>query len=445
MARQIVRNNSTMQNLSDASIHHWYRFVLAYPDHLVAEILDSFGAHPGQRVLDPFAGTGTTLVECKKRGIDSTGIDANPVTAFASRVKTTWDLDLTELRKRRNALISYLREADQRNGKHGTGQLSLDDLTLDNAYSAYDFPPMVEPLIDTAALQALIPAGAISELPLRKVLFAQQTLDALPDDAITDLIRLALASVAVSDLSNLGFGPEVYVKRQKRLDADLCGPLARKLERIEGDLTAVRRLPSAGQATVTTGDARQLTGLISDPVDFVITSPPYPNEKDYTRTTRLELVLLGFIKDRDDLRNVKEGMLRSHTRNIFKADDDSQFVADIPEIVSLAQTIERKRVERGATSGFERLYHRVVTEYFGGMYRVFAELEKVMPPGGKLALVVGDQMSYFQVPIRTAELLSLVACRKLAFREIETRLWRTRLATATRRDVEEHILILERC
>jgi len=196
--------------------------------------------------------------------------------------------------------------------------------------------------------------------------------------------------------------------------------------------------------TVHYGDARQLATLVSGPIDYVISSPPYPNEKDYTRITRLELILLGFISEKGDLRRVKKEMLRSHTRNIYVADNDSVHVADIPEIQEIAQEVERRRIERGATSGFERLYHRVVTEYFGGMYRVLEQLQQVMPPGAKLALVVGDQMSYFRVPIHTARLLSLVACRKLHYAEVETVMWRTRRATATKIDIGEHILILER-
>ena len=46
-------------------------------------------------------------------------------------------------------------------------------------------------------------------------------------------------------------------------------------------------------------------------MDAVITSPPYPNEKDYTRTTRLESVLLGFISDKKDIRLIKKDLVRS--------------------------------------------------------------------------------------------------------------------------------------
>lgn len=403
-------------------------------------MLHRFGVSQQHTVLDPFVGTGTTLIECKKAGIRSVGIDANPVTAFASKVKTTWDIDLAEFDRRRKGLLDSIREPLQAIGTKYPLQLSFDDVLP----TAQAFCESAVP--ETGAderIQELLPKNWLSEVPLRKTLVVKQAIDALPQDAITDLLRLALVSVVVSDVSNLGFGPEVYVSTKKK-DADVYGAFANKLRRIRRDLALVQQLPNPGMAKVYCADARRLTELIDGPIDFVITSPPYPNEKDYTRTTRLELVLLGFIAQKSDLRRVKGEMLRSHTRNIYVTDNDSTYVADVPEIQEVAQEIERRRMERGATSGFERLYHRVITEYFGGMYRVLEQLQQVMPPGGQVALVVGDQMSYFQVPIHTAALLSLVACRKLDYREAETLVWRTRRATVTKMDIEEHILILER-
>jgi hypothetical protein len=82
-------------------------------------------------------------------------------------------------------------------------------------------------------------------------------------------------------------------------------------------------------------------------------------------------------------------------------------------------------------------------EYFGGMHRLLEQVSHLMRPGGKIALVVGDQMSYFQVPIETARLLTLVA-RRLDFTQVETLTWRSRLATASKKEIDEHILILER-
>ena len=62
----------------DRSVHEWYRFVLSFPPHLVTDYLERFGIGPSHTVLDPFCGTGTTLVECKKRGIGSVGSSRTP-------------------------------------------------------------------------------------------------------------------------------------------------------------------------------------------------------------------------------------------------------------------------------------------------------------------------------------------------------------------------------
>src|SRR3954447_13536974 len=77
----------------DRPVHEWYRFVLSFPPHLVRQYVEQLGFDASQRVLDPFCGTGTVLVECKKLGIPSVGVEANPMAHFASRVKLDWRPD----------------------------------------------------------------------------------------------------------------------------------------------------------------------------------------------------------------------------------------------------------------------------------------------------------------------------------------------------------------
>jgi hypothetical protein len=177
-------------------------------------------------------------------------------------------------------------------------------------------------------------------------------------------------------------------------------------------------------------------------VSAVITSPPYPNEKDYTRTTRLEGVLLGLVGDKHELRAMKKTLVRSNTRSVYVADDDDQWIADIPEVARIADEIEQRRIELGKTSGFERQYHRVTRLYFGGMARHLADLREVLRPGAKLAYVVGDQASYLRVMIRTGRILATIA-EKLGYRVEGIDLFRTRLATATREQLREEVVVLQ--
>lgn len=76
----------------DLPVHRWYRFVLSYPPHLVRGYIDDFNLTSEDRVLDPFCGTGTTVVECKKQGVPSVGFERMPVVHFGARTKADWDV-----------------------------------------------------------------------------------------------------------------------------------------------------------------------------------------------------------------------------------------------------------------------------------------------------------------------------------------------------------------
>lgn len=93
------QSNGEMNRLldQDRPAHDWHRFVLSFPPHLVREYIERFGILRQHRVLDPFCGTGTTIVECKKRGIPGVGVEANPFAHFAAQVKCDWSPDPDEL------------------------------------------------------------------------------------------------------------------------------------------------------------------------------------------------------------------------------------------------------------------------------------------------------------------------------------------------------------
>ena len=121
------------------------------------------------------------------------------------------------------------------------------------------------------------------------------------DDTVYAHERLALAAALVSEIGNLHFGPEVGVGKVQE-DAPVVGPWLERVRRMVDDLGTLRA-QAGTEATVHLADSREAEELLEpSSIDAVITSPPYPNEKDYTRTTRLESVLLGFIRSKQELR-----------------------------------------------------------------------------------------------------------------------------------------------
>jgi hypothetical protein len=126
---------------------------------------------------------------------------------------------------------------------------------------------------------------------------------------------------------------------------------------------------------------------------------------------------------------------------VYKSDRDDQLVADHDEIQRIARAIEERRIALGKTSGFERLYARVTKLYFGGIKRHLADLRTVLRPGARLAYVVGDQASYLRVMIRTGQLLASIA-DSLGYEVTGIDLFRTRLATATKEQLREEVVLL---
>jgi len=417
----------------DRPIHDWYRFVLSYPPHLVREYLEKFGIRPGQRVLDPFCGTGTTLVQCKKLRIPCIGVEANPMAHFASQVKTDWSPDPEGLLDHASRLAESAHTELVRQGIHDA-PLPLFDTQVSSDRA------LVELKILDAKTQALLLTDSISPLPLHKVLVLLEQLGQHHDPRYASHERLALAKALVCSIGNLQFGPEVGVGPPKE-NAPVITSWLETVRMMAEDLKYI----GSGKETnaqVHLADARELTDqLDQNSIDAVITSPPYPNEKDYTRTTRLESVLLGFINSKEDLRHLKRHLVRSNTRGVYKDDDDDVWISDHPEIQRIAQRIENRRISLGKTSGFERLYHRVAKLYFGGMARHLAEMRQILKPGAQLAYVVGDQASYLRVMIRTGELLADIA-ESLGYEIVGSDLFRTRLATATRSQLREEVLLL---
>ena len=398
----------------DRPVHDWYRFVLSYPPHLVREYMKRFNLDKNATVLDPFCGTGTTLVEAKKTGIRSVGIEAVPMSAFAAETKLDWRVDPQDLEHDATDIGA---RANERLGE------------LDN-----QSPRCLSP-----SQTKLLLKNSISPLPLQRALILLDEIDK-GCARRAEHLRLALARHLPTGIGNLRFGPEIGLGVVKD-DAPVVEVWSAQVRRMADDLRRWSDYASV-PARVIHGDARMSDSLLApESIDAVITSPPYPNEKDYTRTVRLESVLLGFLDDRESLRAVKRDLVRSNTRSVYKHDDDDSRLEQFPVITALADQIEQRRRELGKTSGFERMYHRVTRLYFGGMVRHLESLRGVLKPGAQLAYVVGDQASYFRIMIRTGTLLTEIA-ERLGYKVEGVDLFRTRAATATRSQINEEVVLL---
>lgn len=397
----------------NGEIHDWYRMVLGYPDHLVASLFDRLDVGEQSQVLDPFCGSGTTLVECMKRGVASVGVDANPAAVHATQAKTTWSLDSDRLLRISNEVRRM----------------------AEDSYTRHTFT--TEPTYLYLKQSGMLKRGWICDKPLRKALSLKR---AISKHACTNkykqLLRLCLLSEVVHHASNVKFGPEIYCAKKKR-DVAVFSGFSQRVHSAAEDLALVDSLP-VPKTSVLEGDARRTSKVVGKrKFTHAVCSPPYPTEHDYTRNSRLELAFLERVSDVESLRTIKKGMIKSHTKCIYKGDVDGDSSSDFEVVTRL---VKRLRKEVGEAHGFVGLYPDVVAHYFGGMRIHLEDLKRVLTSDARCAYVVGDQSSYRGIKIPTAKILSVIL-DSLAFRDIEIVRWRGRWSSSRSHEVDENVLL----
>jgi DNA methylase len=417
----IQQDNLTPQQFLNGEVHDWYRIVHGFSDHLVARLLKQFHLSGSQRVLDPFCGAGTTLVECCKLKIDSVGIDANPSSCFAASVKTDWGL-------RPSKLLALLPQVAVQYKRLIENPSSLK---TDATYKYIFESGMLQRkwIGNQRLLKAIAIKRAINKVDAKRT--------------YKQALHLALMTEVVNTASNVRFGPELYCGEPRKY-IDLLVSFRERVREMSRDLGVMRDMGGAN-AKVLQGDARSCSLLLKRKgyrrFHAVICSPPYPAEHDYTRNSRLELAFLEAVDDRRSLQKIKRRMIRSHTKNIYEGDHDGDLVKDSRVLDKIANRIKQKIKTK--THGFARLYPKVLLEYFGGMKRHFEEVIKVLSPGAHCAYVVGDQSSYLRVHVPTAKILGELA-KKAGFQHVQITRWRSRWSTTTSRSIDENILVMQK-
>ncbi len=267
-----VRELFTFRGNLRETRHGWLRLTPAYSLHLVRDLIGARG-RPDLPVLDPFAGTGTTLLVCAEHGIDGDAVDLNPFLRWLAAAKVA-------------------RYAPRDRAAAATLLAEVTRATLDTAS-----PPPWLPAIHQLD-RWWLPARAHALGRARAALDAVSA----PTRA-RDLVKLAFCR-ALIETANVSFGHQSLSFRP---------PPAREsardaAETVRAALTsALRSLVTAAaaplpRATLRThlDDARTLATLGTRRFGAIVTSPPYANRMSYVRELRPYLYWLGYLHEPGD-------------------------------------------------------------------------------------------------------------------------------------------------
>ena len=308
---------------------------------------------PGSVVLDPMAGSGTVVRHAAELGHNAIGFDMDPLAVLMTRVWTTAvsDEDIASVASQVLAEVCNTKARD-------VVLPWIDGDTETRDFIRYWF-------------------GRKQCTDLRKIAHVLNQRGALRSRkntrAALDVLKVALSRIIITKDQGASLARDVSHSRPHKV-ADSSDFAV--LPAFEKSIEYIRRLllvaPPVGRVDVSQGDARSLTMLANSSVDAVLTSPPYLNAIDYMRGHRLALVWLGC--SLAELRRIRS---------------DSIGAERGPDIVGTA-LFEEICSAMGVTEALSSRHHAMVIRYAQDIYRLMSETARVVKPGGKVTLVVGN-------------------------------------------------------
>lgn len=371
--KRAARSGTFIDNMR-LPVHRWFRYSAGFSAEWVRQVLLDEGMGAGDLVLDPFAGSGTTLVAAQAAGVPSVGYESHPFVQRVAEAKLAWASDIPRFQAFARD-VRTTAEAAMRSSRRAPHEL------LRKCYS-------------DDALDGL--------LALRD---AYRRLEASAPEPAARLVWLAITGI-LRMCSGVGTAQWQYLLPNKS-KARVIAPMPAfdlKIAEMVGDMQHAQAGRSAS-ASVLPHDARARSLPIeAGSVSLVITSPPYANNYDYADATRLEMVFWEEISGWGDLQSVvRRHIVRSCSQHATADRIELDPLLAQPEIAPIRDELAavcRQLDEIRHTKGGKKAYHLMVAAYFADMALVFNGLRNACRDGSRVCFVVGDSAPYgIYVPV----------------------------------------------
>ena len=340
-------------------IYSWFPYKEAFSNILVHKLIELFGLNSNDYVLDPFCGIGTTLLAAKEKGINAYGIDIVPLCTFVAEAKiNVCNYDIRKVRE-------YFAKILDSNFLIDRSLVVPDINIITKAFDSNDgfleilsFKRLIENIVEDQLYRNFFVLGLLSIVEkLSNTKKDGAFLRIVPRNQHKDIKSLFKEQIEkyILDINNLNFS---------LLENALC----------RSDI----------DTKVFCMDSRKIK--LDRRFHAVITSPPYLNRYDYTRTYALELAT-ECVGSFQELKMIRYNTIRSHVEAKF---EKSEFVKSATLRNCLATLVNRK-LNNTQIPG-------MISGYFEDMYLVLRKIKQLLYANGKVAFVVGT-VSYSGVYI----------------------------------------------
>ncbi|MDY7008934.1 MAG: DNA methyltransferase [Cyanobacteriota bacterium] len=369
------RTPTFSDNLS-LPIHRWFRYSAGFSANWVKQLIEIEKEKGRQKIIDPFVGSGTTLLAAELCNVKAIGIEAHPFVTRIAQTKLYWRENYQDFRSYAmeilaNAKIIYQKE---------------------NIKNFDDYPSLIH---------KCFPPPILSKLD--SLLKAwKNTKD---NSYFSQLSWLALTAI-LRECSPVGTAQWQYVlpKKNKAKIVDPYEAFLAKIYLMSSDMAKQQQYQLNKKAILYCEDARKCNSVNSKWADLVITSPPYANNYDYADATRLEMSFFGEINNWGDLQTaVRQYLIRSCTQHIsgLNKEVDNILAQDklLPIYQEITETCKLLANER-KNHGGKKPYHTMIAAYFSDMAEVWITLRRLTQEGCLVCFIIGDSAPYgIYVPV----------------------------------------------
>lgn len=335
-----------------ARIHSFHRYfgklIPAIPRFAIREFSDK-----DDIILDPFCGSGTTLVESSLSDRNSFGIDLNPLSCLISNAKVNY-LSANRLMNEKKRLLEMIASDSGKNyEKNIPFCINLE----------HWFKPFV----------------------IKDATIIKRNIDKLPSGKVKNFF-LACFSAMLRDISNADprhIFPG-YSKRLRELDknGERDINVYKKFDTVtEQRIQFLQELSNNGVSSkAIIGDARNMPLEIKN-IKLIVTNPPYISSIRYLETAKLEMYWLGFVKEREEYFSLDKKVIG--TERLGVKEYDSVHLTGYKNIDKTIRQIYN-------TGNFKM--SKVVARYFEDMNKVFKEMHRVLLPQGYVVIKISDSL-----------------------------------------------------
>lgn len=340
--------NRSIEHLS----HGYHRYPAKFIPQIVKKLIETYTVK-GDKIVDVFAGCGTTLVESKVHGRKSEGVDINPVARLITKAKI-------------NAIDPIKLEAEYTKLKLRISKYKANDYVVQNTHPRlnYWFRPWEK----------------------KKIAVLHDIVLSINDETIREFFLCALSNI----LKNCSKWLQSSTKPQIDPDKEIKDPFAsfdfqvkrmlKKNKEFYEELIKSKYLNT--ECKIKLADARK-TGIRANSANAIITSPPYVTSYEYADIHQLTGYWFDYISNITEFRKDFIGTFFSNNKNT------NTVIPIAKEIVDQLIPISKKNAGE-------------VANYFNDMYAVTKEMHRILKPNGVVCLVVGNT-TMKNIKIRSAE------------------------------------------